>query len=258
VNKQTVLVRGAREVLLPLLILAGFMPWRRVVKHPWVTAQDHGIAHIDQDPHFRLLLENSHVRVFALTLPANSQSLVRYENNFLTIAPENNEVIMWREGESAIQHYRVPKGEIHFFLGQAALGFRNDAKSGEYRNVTVEFLDQHVTTYGYRYYSGKWDYGPSILSPPVDADGHFVNSLDLGRAVASDVQLLPKEFLPASTRQQLLVAVTGLNLQLGKRKIRLESGELLWLEGRDSELVNAGNDPARFTLVELKAADEKY
>src|ERR1041385_9087024 len=120
------------------------------------------------------------------------------------------------------------------------------------------FLDPGVTTYGYRYYQGKWDYGPSILNPPVDAAGHFLNSLDLGRAVASDVQLLPREFLPASKRQQLLVAVSALDLQMGKRKLRLEPGEVLWLEGREAELVNASNNAARFAVVELKAASEQY
>jgi hypothetical protein len=143
-------------------------------------------------------------------------------------------------------------------LGQSVRGYRNDAKRGDFRNVTVEFLDQGVTTYGYRYYTGKWDYGPSILNPPVDAAGHFVNSLDLNRAVASDVQLLPQEFLPASKRQQALVAISPVDLRIGKRGIRLEPGEVVWLEGRDSELTNAGNEPARFALVELRTADEQY
>src|ERR1051326_8289069 len=255
---------AAREVLFPLLILAafvtvaGFAPWRRVVKQPFIALQHDAPLGIDHDTHFHLLLQNAHIRVFALTLPPNSESFVRYEHNFLTIAPDEGEIILWKEGESPVQHFHVPKGELHFFLGQAARGLRNDARSGDYRNVTVEFLDPHITTYGYRYYSGKWDYGPSILNSPVDAAGHFVNSLDLGRAVASDVQLLPKEFLPASTRQQVLVAVTEVNLQTGKRKIHLEPGAVLWLEGREAELVNAGNDPARFAVVELKGANEQY
>jgi hypothetical protein len=262
--KQAFLIRFAREILLPLsillafAILAGFLPERKTSTQPFLIVQHDSPAAIDQDPHFRRLLANDHVRVFALTLAPNSESFVRYEHNFITIAPEDNEVIMWREGQSAVQHYRVPRGEIHFFLGQAAHGLRNDARSGDYHNVTVEFLDSGVTTYGYRYYQGKWDYGPSILNPPVDAAGHFVNSLDLGRAVASDIQLLPREFLPASKRLQLVVAVSALDLQMGKRKLRLEPGEVLWLEGREAELVNAGNDAARFALIELKTANEQY
>ena len=316
-NRQTILIRAAREVLLPLLALilaaalqtACFLVSPELLPAPETDSsarksasllvttlsctvvaalQTAGAAHprptqlcswglrlgaqaglaaiskqndlavaIDKDPHFRPLLANDHVRVFALTLAPDSESFVRYAHNFITIAPEDNEVVMWREGQSAVQHYRVPRGEIHFFL-EGSHGFRNDARSGDYHNVTVEFLDPGVTTYGYRYYQGKWDYGPSILNPPVDAAGHFVNSLDLGRAVASDVQLLPREFLPASKRQQLLVAVSALDLQMGKRKLRLEPGEVLWLEGREAELVNASNNAARFAVVELKAASEQY
>jgi hypothetical protein len=262
--KQTILVRVAREIVLPLLILpafallAGFMPWHSAATPPFAAGQQQSPAAIDQDPHFRLLLENPHVRVFALTLSPNNESFVRYEHNVVTVAPEDGEVIMWKEGESPIQHFRVNRGQIQFFLGQSVRGYRNDAKRSDFRNVTVEFLDQGVTTYGYRYYTGKWDYGPSILNPPVDATGHFVNSLDLNRAVASDVQLLPQEFLPPSKRPQTLVAISPVDLRLGKRRIRLEPGEVLWLEGREAELVNGANDPARFAVVELKTADEQY
>ncbi len=258
------LIRAAREVLLPLLILVAFvmltglLPRRKMAGKIVITIQDKAVSSIDQDLHFLPLFANDHVRVFSLTLPPNSESFVRFEHNFLIIDSGEGEIIRWKEGESPVQHFKVHRGQVQFFLGQSARGHRNDARSGDYHNVTVEFLDPSITTYGYRYYQRKWDYGPSILNPPVDAEGHFVNSLDLNRAVASDVQLLPKEFLPASARQQLLVAISSLNLQMGKRNVRLEPGEVLWLNGRDAELVNAANDAARFALVELKTAGEQY
>jgi hypothetical protein len=257
------LIRVAREALLPLAVLAcfmvvaGFVP-RRGGATPLVIALDEQPKAIDEDPHFHLLLQNSHVRVFTLGLPANSESFIRFEHNFLSIEPAEGEVIRWRDGESPIQHFRVHRGEIQFFLGDSVRGFHNDARTGEYRSLVVEFLDPGITTYSYRYNSGKWDYGPSLLSTPVDAAGHFVNSLDLNRAVASDVQLLPQELLPASDRVGLLVAISRVKLQMGKRQIQMEAGEVLWLDGREAELVNASNDAARFTLVELKTANEQY
>ena len=264
-DKRTILIRAAREVLLPLLslaafaLLAGFIPRRSSsAAQPFVAVQHESPLPIDGDPHFHLLLQNSHIRVFALALSANSQSFVRFEHNFLSIEPEEAEVIRWREGESPVQHFRVHRGEIQFFLGESLRGFRNDARTGEYRTLIIEFLDSGITTYSYRYYTGKWDFGPSLLNAPVDAEGHFVNSLDLGRAVASDVQLLPREFLPPSTRLQLLAPVSAVNLQMAKRQIRLEPGQVLWLEGRDAELVNIGNEAARFAVVELKTANEQY
>jgi len=225
---------------------------------PFVGAQQPSPVAIQDDPHFQLLLSNESVRVFSLTLPPNSESFVRYQHNVVTIAPDEGEVVMWKEGQSPVQHFRIDRGQIQFFLGDSVRGYRNDARTITYRNITVEFLGPGVTTYGYRYSRGKWDYGPSILNAPVDGSGHFVNSLNLNRAVASDVQLLPKEFLPASERNQLMVAISAVNVQMGKRKIRLEPGEVLWLTGRDSELVNDGNDAARFALVELKTPTEQY
>ncbi len=262
-NKQRLLIRAAREVILPLMVLAasvvlaGFIPRRSSAGMPLIAVQQPSPVAIDQDPHFRLLLANDQFRVFSLVLPANSQSFVRFEHNFITIEPEEGEIIRWRVGESPIQHFRVHRGEIQFFLGDSVRGFRNDARSGDYQSIIVEFLLPGVTTYGYRYYTRKWDYGPSILNSPVDPSGHFVNSLDLNRAVASDVQLLPQEFLPQSKRQQALVAISALDLQMGNRKLRVEPGEVLWLEGRDAELRNAGDTAARFTLVEFRTADEQ-
>ncbi|HET9840148.1 MAG TPA: hypothetical protein VFR84_18115 [Candidatus Angelobacter sp.] len=263
-NKERLLVRAAREIVLPLLILvafavlAGFLPRRSSARLPMIALQRPSPLPLDQDQHFHLLLANEQLRAFSLVLPANSESFVRFEHNFITVEPNEGEIIRWREGESAIQHFRVNRGQIQFFLGDSVLGFRNDAKTGEYRCQVIEFLGAGITTYGYRYYTRKWDYGPSILNPPVDAEGHFANSLDLNRAVASDVQLLPAEFLPASARKQLLVAISAVDLQMAKRKLRLEPGEVLWLEGRDAELRNAGNQAARFALVEFRTADEVY
>jgi hypothetical protein len=253
------LIREAREVMLPLLILGAFVSPARVLRGPRSAPASYNIAlqpeaprDIKQDPRFRLLLENSDVRVFAFTLPASEQSLVRHEYHWLTLTLEDSEVILWRDGESPINHYRFRRGEIHFYDGKSDVGIRNDSKSA-YRNVVVEFLDPGVTNYGYRYDTGKWDYGPTTPSVPVDPAGHFVNTLDLERATAADVQLLPKESLPPSGRRQLLVGVTPLQGSLGGRKIRLDQGEVLWLEDRSAGLVNDGQAPARFAVVEFKS-----
>lgn len=239
-------------------LMASFLPRHARATPPFVTLTDEQPKALEDDPHFHLLLQNSHIRVFALGLPAKSLSFVRFEHNFLSIELDEGEVIRWKAGESPIQHFRVHQGEIQFFLGDSVRGFRNEARTDEYHSLVVEFLDPGITTYGYRYHTGKWDFGPSLLHAPVDTAGHFVNSLDLQRAVASDVQLLPQESLPASGRVGLLVAISRANLQMGKRQIRLEPGEILWLEGREAELVNSSNDPARLALVELRAATEQY
>ena len=273
-DKHARLIRPAREILLPLLILAAFATLARFVPLHRTQAKYNGIvvqgdarpasgqeaaaADANKDPHYRILLENAQVRVFALTLPPGTQSFVRHEHNYLTVALEENELIMWKDEESPIEHFHVPRGEVHFFFGGSAHGIRNESKT-EYRNVTVEFLDPQVTTYGYRYESGKYDFGVVALNPPVDPEGHFVNSLDLEKAVAKDVQLLPKETLSPGTRPALAIAVTSVNVADGPvRQITLKPGEVAWLESANAALINNGPGRARFALVVFKPTNGKY
>ncbi|MGC2694296.1 MAG: hypothetical protein WA738_00740 [Candidatus Angelobacter sp.] len=271
-EKEPMLIRGAREILLPLLILiafnslARFVPLHRTTPNNAVSSQimprtvawqQPAPMDIGKDPHFRVLLENPHVRVFALTLPPHSESFVWQEYNYLTVTLVDSNVVMWKEQESPILHYRAPKGEIHFLAGASAHGIRNETNA-EYRNVTIEFLDPGITNYGYRYETGKYDFGPSGLDPPpVDPQGHFVQALNLERAEAKDIQLLPRESFPADQRSGLLVAVTPLHLAAGpQRAISLNSGEVAWLDNLDAGLANNGASRARFALVEFKPTDK--
>jgi hypothetical protein len=213
---------------------------------------------INADLHYRLLMENAQVRIFSLTLPTGTQSYVRHEHNYLTVQIEEHEVIMWEDDEAPIQHFRAPTGELHFFFGGSAHGIRNDSNA-QYRNVTVEFLDPEVTTYGYRYESGKYDFGPSVINPPVDPEGHFVNSLNLEKAQALDVQLLPRQPLPAARSPQLLIAITALNLSAGAdRKISLKPGEILWRKIGEPALPNTSPNRARLAVIEFKTAEDMH
>lgn len=265
-DKHEQLIRPIREILLPLVVLVAFAACIRMVHsaflpvvqaYSWQSAKKPG--NIAQDPHYRILLENAEMRVFAVTLPPGSESFVWHENNFLIITPVASDIILWKGNESPVLHSVPPSGEIRFFLGKSAQGLRNDTRK-EYRTITVEFLDPRVTNYGYRNESGNWDYGPSIAPSPVDPEGHFVNSLDLEKAVASDVQLLlPGESLPTTKRASLVIAVTLLQLTLGAgRKISLKPGEVLWRETGEAVLTNSAPGPQRFALVEFRLPTENY
>ena len=252
------LIRPIREILLPLLVLLVFASCMRLVRaaffsvvqaHSWQSAKP---ADITQDPHYRILMANAQVRVFALTLPPGTQSFVWHEHNYLTVQIEDHEAIMWKDDESPVQHFRAPSGEIHFFLGGSAHGIRNDSNT-EFRNVTVEFLDPQVTVYGYRFESGKYDFGPNVLNPPVDPEGHFVNSLDLEKAVARDIQLLPKESLPAAEGQQLLIAVTPLSFfTAADASMSMAPGAVLWRQSGAAALPSASPGRQRLAIIEFK------
>lgn len=252
------LIRPIREILLPLVVLVAFAACIRLVRaaffpvvqaYSWQSAKP---ADITQDPHYRLLMENAQVRVFALSLPPGTESFVRHEHNYLTVQIEDQEAIMWKDDESPIRHFRAPSGEIHFFLGGSAHGIRNDSNT-EFRNVTVEFMDPKVTVYGYRFESGNYDFGPNVLNPPVDPEGHFVNSLDLEKAVARDVQLLPKESLPAAKGSQLLIAVTPLSFfTAADASMSMAPSAVLWRQSGAAALPSASSGRQRLAVIEFK------
>ncbi len=223
-----------------------------------LLAQNQAPVDITSEPHHRLLLENDQVRVFAVTLgPRDSTPLTRHEHNFLVVTLQDSEIAAWAEGESDVMTFRYRQNAIHFFFGGAARALRN-ATSNEYRNLTVEFLSPKVTTYGYQYNSGKWQYGSNTLQPPVDPRATFANAMPLGEAIAKDVQLLPGDALPvpAGEASELILPLSDLDLKTDADKderIRKSQGEAEWIPaGHKTKLTNNGTDPARFVVVELR------
>jgi len=104
---------------------------------------------IGSEPHHHLVFENDQVRVFSLALHPSERAFVRHTHNFLVVTLQDCEMVMWAEGESDILNFRFNQGDARFFFGGFARGIRNDHTS-EYRNITVEFLNSKVTTYGYQ------------------------------------------------------------------------------------------------------------
>jgi hypothetical protein len=203
-------------------------------------------------PHYRQLLVNDKVRVFTLTLRPLERTMAGHDNNFLVVALLDCDVVIWPEGESDIVNFHFNQGVVRFYPGGRALGMRND-RTTEYRNVTVEFLNPKVTNYGYQAYSGTWEYGPAAINPPVDPHAKFMNSLALGAATVSDVQLLSRDPLPPPDKPgaELLIPVTDIDLKAGEyERIRKSSGDAVWIPaGRKSTFLNATTDPARFIVV---------
>jgi len=205
-------------------------------------------------PHYRPLLANDQVRVFALALGPLERTMARHDHSFVVVALRDCDAVIWAEGESDIVDFHFSQGDVRFYSGGGAQGMRND-RTTEYRNVTVEFLDPKVTNYGYQSYSGKWDYGPVSIAPSVDPHAKFMNSLLLGAATVSAVQLLSRDpFLPPEKPgPQLLIPVTDIDLKAGEYdRIRKSSGDVVWIPaGRKATFLNATSDPVRFIVVQF-------
>lgn len=229
---------------LALLLLLAPLAWAQ-------TAAD-----ITNEPHHHLLLQYDQVRVFALTLKPTEQSYTRHEHNFLLVTLQDSELVIWSEGQSAVQSFRLPRAETRFVFGGRAVGFRND-RSEEYRGVIVEFLSPKVTTYGYQAQSGTWDYASGAINSPVDPHVKFMNGMQLGTASAVDVQLLANDSFPApdKTSAELLIPISEVDFRAQEDEhIRRQPGEIVWIPaGRKVPLVNSSAQPARFVDVELRA-----
>ena len=208
-------------------------------------------------PHYRQLLKNDQVRVFALTLKPLERTMARHDNNFLVIALLDCDVVMWPEGQSDIVDFHFNPGDVRFYAGGHAVGLRND-RTSEYRNVTIEFLDPKVTSYGYQANTGTWDYGAVSIAPAVDPHAKFMNTILLGTATVTDVQLLSRDPLapPEKPGPELLIPVTDIDLKAGEyERMRKSSGDVVWIPaGRKSTFLNATSDPARLIVVLFKIA----
>jgi hypothetical protein len=205
---------------------------------------------LDSEPHYHLLLENSSVRVFRMTVHPDESAYVRFRHSFITVALQDGEIIVWDEGKSPIQHFQVRTGEARFQCLSAFCvvpeqlakglsgGYRNDRQK-DYRNITVEFLDPNI----------GWD---ATQGAGLTGDR---GSTFLGGAIMADVQLQPGESLPAPEKRgaELIIPLSDLDLKgTDGVRIRNSMGEVAWIPAdATSVLVNHGRTPAWFVVVEF-------
>ena len=162
------------------------------------------------------------------------------------------ELVIWSAGQSDILNFRLDAGDMRFQFGGVATGLRND-RSLECRLMIVEFLDPKVTTYGYQPSSGGWDYGANVVPAAVDPRAKYETTLSLEGVRLKRVQLLAGDDLPqpSGKADEVLIALTDVDLSVGDKKIRKSVGEVISLPGREKKLMNAGKDPARFGALEF-------
>jgi hypothetical protein len=220
-----------------------------------VAAQSESTVDITDESHHHLLLENQKVRVFAVDLGAHeSIPLTRHEHNYLVITLADSEIASWAEGQAGVITYRYLQNDIRFFFGGPARALRNDTPNA-YHNLTVEFLNPKVTTFGYEPKAGRWEYGGSAMLPPADPQKGFVDNMDLGETKVKDVQLMPDDAYPDPEKEvdELLIPLTDIELKKGPERIRKDRADPLWIpNGRKAKLVNDATVAGRMVMLELK------
>jgi hypothetical protein len=239
-----------RAHILPVLLLLASGPLSEVPSF----AQTQTAAAPTAEPHHHLLLENDAVLVFALTLKPTEQAYAHYDHNFLMVALEDCEMVLWSEGQSPIANFMFKPGDVHFLYSGPPRGFRND-RTTQCRTAIIEFLDPKVTTYGYQSQIGRWDYGASGIAPPPDPDAKFMDQMLIGTAAVKDVQLLAGDSFPPPDKgiAELLIPVSDVDFKTESDvHVRKASGKAVWMgAGRTSDLINASGGPVRFVMVEL-------
>lgn len=222
---------------------------------PLISAQEAKPVDMSEDAHYNLLLQNYKVRVFEFALRPLEQSYVRHDHNYLTVTLQDSEVVQWSQGQSPVANFRLNAGDVRFSFGGTAGGIRQD-RTQDYHNVTVEFLNPKVTSYGYQAARGVWDYGGAVVPPPVDPRATYATRLPLGEAVVKVVQLLSGDVLPAPEAESdvLVVGITDIDLMTeNNQRLRKSKGEIVWISaGHKTALKNRAGEAARFVAVELK------
>ena len=235
-----------KQIIGPLLALC--------LVHPLAAQSETPVA-MEDESHHHLLLDNEKVRLFEVDLGAHeSIPLTRHDHNYLVITLADSEIASWAEGQAGVITYRYEQNDIRFFFGGPARALRNDTPNA-YHNLTIEFLNPKVTTFGYEAKAGKWEYGSSAMLPPKDPQKAFTDTMDLGEARARDVQLLPDDPYsePEKDVDELLIPLTDIELKKAGERIRKDRTEPLWIPaGRKVKLVNDATVPARMVVLELK------
>jgi hypothetical protein len=201
------------------------------------------------DSHYQLLLENSQVRVFGLTLRAGETAFTRHEHNYLLVTLKDCQPVMWREGESPIISFPSKQGGLGFIVAGSTSGMRNDQKS-KCRFLAIEFLGPET----------DYRYGADVPSPPMDASSKSIQTGPLGIDYLTRVQLPHGDSLPARPDDigELLIPITDVDLKTeNDNDIRRSTGEVEWIEsGKASALENAGEGVARFALVRFRNLEQ--
>ena len=226
------------------------------------TPAGQSVPDMAQEPHHKLLLENSQVRVFSLKLGYNESEVTRHDHAFLLVTLEDCQPAMWLEDQSPIVPGTLKQGEVNFLSGLWTRGMRNDQKS-MCRFVVVEFLDLRATMNagsGYADTGYAGNAGPSVdPAGKVDQAAKSIATMPLGVSYVTTVYLPHGESIPARRNDigELLIPIADVDLKTeDDRHIRKSPGEVEWIEaGRGSAWESDGSAPARFVLVRFLPDD---
>jgi quercetin dioxygenase-like cupin family protein len=248
-----------KPLLCSLLLLFAFSP----------GAQAPVAVPIPKEPHHHLVLENSYVRVFRVSIPAHDATLLhQHDVPYIYVALGPADVINAVQGKPEA-HLVMADGQVGYSRGGFAHIARTDAGSS-FNNVTIELLHPQGESHNL---CEKIISGP--LNDCMNSDANKLPSDSPLAALAREIgmkrlfetneiqlksfSIAPRENYSESSPQpaRLLIVEGNSELQVdlpGEPSKSLRSGEVLWLDaGKKWTIITAGEKKlTRFLLLQFK------
>jgi hypothetical protein len=224
---------------------------------------------IPKEPHHHLVLENSYVRVFRVSVPAHESTLLhQHDVPYVYVALGPADVINAVQGKPE-SHLVMADGQLGYSPGHFAHIARNESGT-PFNNVTIELLHPQGEP---RNLCEKIIDGPLNdcqnsdanklpSDSPLRAPARYAKMeklFETDEILAESVSLAAKTSYIQSGSQpsQLLIALDNSEVRVdvhGKPSKSLLSGEVLWLvAGNPPTIVNRdGHGTSRFLLLSFK------
>lgn len=204
------------------------------------------VVPLTSEPHHHQALANQYVRVFKVEVAPKTSTLVHHHaNDYIWVGIGASHFINKAEGKPPAP-VAVTDGRTMFAAGPLTHAAENDGTT-PFRNVTIEILKPK-----------KDDPAKQAEARGLDAGhGAAVEALFLRDGVlVRDVILNPQAMLPTEKAPpRLIVAVSDIKLrdhQNMKRAIDKQAGDIAWVEAGPSMLVNLGDKPAHFVMLDFQ------
>jgi quercetin dioxygenase-like cupin family protein len=207
---------------------------------------------ITAEPSHHLVLQNSYVRVFNVSVkPHAATKLHWHRHDYVFITLGEADVSSEVEGKPPVT-LQLKDGDTRFTAGNFAHVARSTSDK-TFHHVTIEFLKDAQAR---KSPPPRWDEerGMQVLH------GGTLDILFVQDGVrVSEIQLQPGGMIPAhqDVGPHLLVAVSNLELRsdvVGKAPSirRMSPGEVAWMPGKLTHaVINAGAGPAKFITLEF-------
>ena len=227
---------------------------------------------LTEEPHHRLLFENSYVRAFRFSLPGHEATLLHpHDLPYVSVALGPVDAVNAVAGKPEA-HMALTDGQVGYSRGGFAHIVRTDAGSS-FNNFTIELKHPQGEP---RNLCQKVTDGPLNDCPPSNADPLPANSqaktleqavekkglFETGEIVVTSFSIARKEDYSESGTQpaRLLVVEQDTELKVDvprEHSKSLHGGEVLWLDaGKEWRIVTPGDRKVtRFLLISFKDSD---